>query len=267
MTVSSVYEENKIWLTLDVEELLDSNFNLLPRPDFSDVDYEKMIDNWIEFCAKLKMKSTCFVLGSFAQKYPKIIKKLSDADFEIASHGFDHRLVYKISLDEWEQSIVKAKTILEDLTGREIGGYRAASWSMPFENSYYEILAKNGYSFSSSYMPFKTYMYGQSEDKKLPFEVETKFGNITEIPLPKCGVPFSGGFYLRVLPLLLQKVLFKKLENERVKPVIYIHPYELNQKNLMRFYLNKIHLNLDFFLAFYSIKNPLKKISYLCRQS
>jgi len=263
LTKSTVYDTHPLWLTIDVEELVDSNFNLLNKKSIN-LDYEVLLNNWLRLCNHNNYKSTAFVLGSFAKKYPHLIKKLSNAGHEIASHGLTHDLVYDISFEKWNNSIIQSKNILEDITGRNIIGYRSASWSLPFEKSYYEALVDAGYSYSSSYFPLKTYLYGNSIDKKHPFEVHTKSGKITEIPVPKLGIPYSGGFYLRMFPSFLQKLLISKLINRGIKPVIYIHPYELIDNDyILKFYFQYFKKNIDFFLAFGATSKPLNDIEEL----
>jgi polysaccharide deacetylase family protein (PEP-CTERM system associated) len=257
--MSDIYSSHDIWLTIDVEEITDTNFNLKWKHEVK-LDYDKLIDNWIELNVNLNMKSTCFVLGSFAKKYPSLIKRLSDAGHEIASHGNNHNLVYAMTLKEWENSIIDSKNILEEITGKTVKGYRSASWSLPFEKRYYEILAKHGYSYSSSYFPMKTYMYGNSINKKCPFNISTQNGTIKEIPIIKSIVPFSGGFYLRVIPCFIEKYFFRKLINKGNKPIVYLHPYELLNDNLIQYFKKHLDFNLDFLLTFYSSSNPLKKI-------
>jgi len=261
-TYSIVYDKYPLWLTIDVEELTDSNFNLINKKSIN-LDYEILLDNWLELCQRYNYKSTAFVLGSFAKKYPFLIKKLANEGHEIASHGLTHDLVYDISFNKWNDSIIQSKNILEDIIGKEVKGYRSASWSLPFEKFYYEGLINAGYSYSSSYFPIKTYMYGNIIDKKNPFKIETESGSIVEIPIPKFGIPFSGGFYLRLLPISIQKVLTNLLNKSGVKPVVYIHPYELLSGSLMKHFKQNFKTNIDFFLAFYSSSPAEYKIERL----
>eukprot|EP01003_Olkasia_polycarbonata_P004092 NODE_304_length_1031_cov_87.341141_g261_i0.p1 GENE.NODE_304_length_1031_cov_87.341141_g261_i0~~NODE_304_length_1031_cov_87.341141_g261_i0.p1 ORF type:complete len:121 (-),score=5.30 NODE_304_length_1031_cov_87.341141_g261_i0:469-831(-) len=116
--MSDIYDSSKVWLTIDVEEIIDTNFNINWKIE-PKLDYSILIDNWIEFTTNLNMKSTCFVLGSFAMKYPHLITRLSNAGHEIASHGNNHDLVYEMNLEEWEKSIIESKKILENITGKK----------------------------------------------------------------------------------------------------------------------------------------------------
>jgi polysaccharide deacetylase family protein (PEP-CTERM system associated) len=240
-------------LTIDVEEITDTNFNILWKKEVK-VDYEKLIDNFIELSQNHQAKA--FVLGTFAKKYPELVKKLYSNGIEIASHGYKHNLVYEVEFEKWSEDIRLSKKILEDLIGCEVKGYRSPSWSLPFQKNYYEELVKQGFNYSSSYFPIKTYMYGNSINKKTPFIITTKYGKIMEYPIARSFIPFSGGFYLRVLPLWILKIFFKKTENS----ILYIHPYELMDKNLMKYFSKYTNFNLDFLLAFYSLGLPKNKI-------
>lgn len=245
-----------IWLTIDVEEVIDMNFNVKWKKE-PILDYEKYVDYFIKLSNG--HKTTAFVLGSFAKKFPHIVKKLSDSGIEIACHGMKHKLVYQESFEQWSKEICEAKEILENLTGKKVLGYRSPSWSMPFEKKYYEQLAKSGFKYSSSYFPMKNYMYGNIINKKEPFKIYTKNGIIKEYPIPKNIIPFSGGFYLRVLPLWLLKILFKRTKNA----IMYIHPYELMEENLLKFFKNYASCNIDFFLAFYATSPAKNKIKII----
>jgi len=265
--MSSVYLNSKdIWLTIDIEEVKDSNFNLVRKGDIK-ISYDILIQSWVELCDHLEVKSTCFVLGSFALEYPSLVKLLVENGHEIASHGMNHKLVNKVGLSDWEESIITSKKTLEDISGVEVTGYRAASWSMPFQKQYYETLAKNGYQFSSSYFPMKTYMYGNTVDKIQPFLVKTKNGNICEYPILKSIIPFSGGFYLRVIPEFILKLLFNSRIRKGFKPILYVHPYELMNENLLIFFRSGNKINIDYFLAFFATSMPIEKIKSIVLNS
>ncbi len=247
---------------MDVEQLHDANFGVSIKNQ-PKIDYEFIIDSWIKQCEELDIKSTCFVLGSFAKKFPKAVEKLSKNGHEVASHGLTHDLVYEQSFETFKNSITESKKILEDITQNEIRGYRSASWSLPFDKKYYEALIQAGYSYSSSYFPFKTYMYGNSIDRKEPFEIKTDSGVIKEIPLLKSLLPFSGGFYLRVIPLWIHKLLIKSLIDKNHKPIIYTHPYEMQGSYLPSLMKKDIDINMAYILAFAETSNSKDKLRKL----
>ena len=244
-----------MWLTIDVEEIEDMNFDLKWKKKL-EVNYEKTIDDFITLAKN--HHATAFVLATFAKKYPHLIKKLSNAGVEIGCHGYNHDLIYSITFNQWREEVQSAKNYLEELIGEKIIGYRAVNWSMPFEKQYYEELVKMGFCYSSSYFPMKNYMYGNIINKSEPFSIYTQSGIIEERPLKRDIIPFSGGFYLRVLPLWLLKILFKRVE----KPIFYIHPYELLGKKTL-YFRNFAEMNLDFFLAFYSTGSVERKLNHI----
>ena len=261
MFLPTSYKKSKIWSTIDIEQIEDANFGITLKNQLH-INYENLIDKWIEFN---KGKGCTFVLGSFAKKYPNIIKKVASNGIEIASHSLTHTLVYELSFEKWTQEIEYSKKLLEDITAKEVKGYRSPSWSLPFEKRYYDMLIEKGYSFSSSYFPFKTYMYGNEIDRKKPFEIYTKNGTITEIPVPKYIIPFSGGFYARVLPYSVIYILTKQLFHGGFKPVLYIHPYELIDKPLVNYFSNSVKKDKAFFLSFIRFGNTRKKIAKILK--
>ena len=257
MYLPNSYKSSPIWLTIDVEEVEDANFGITPKKKL-DIDYPSIMEKWMRLCDRHHIKSTAFVLGSFAQKYPDTIKKLHDAGHEIACHGLRHELVYDLDYEVWYEETARAKAILEDITGSEVKGYRSPSWTLPFQKRYYEALADMGFAYSSSYFPFRTYMYGNAIDKKRPFIIFTDKGQITEIPVPKYIIPFSGGFYMRVLPFFVVKFLLKRLMAQGHKPIIYTHPYELLPDLFGRF-LDRVRLDKAYILTFANIADSYKR--------
>lgn len=255
LSIPENYANQNIWLTIDIEEITDTNFNIRWKRS-PDLDYEKLLLGWMELCKSVGLSSTCFVLGSFAKKYPEVIKRLHDAGHEIASHGLTHELVYKMDFTNWQKELSESKALLESITGSEVKGYRSPSWSLPFKREYYKVLLDEGFTYSSSYFPMKTYMYGNSIDKKKPFDIE----GVTEIPLAKNIIPFSGGLYLRALPVFLQKIFKKSLYKKDIKTIIYVHPYELIDLGLFHYFSKYANINLDYFLAFYSLGAAKSKI-------
>ena len=106
-------------------------------------------------------------------------------------------------------------------------------------------------------------MYGNTIDRKDPFVIKTPKGDIQEIPLLKSYLPFSGGFYLRVLPLWLIKMLMRTLQKQGKKPIVYTHPYEISGKYLLWAMKDSIKIDLAYILAFAETtptRNKLQKL-------
>ncbi len=56
-----------------------------------------------------QVKATCFFLGYVAQKYPHLVIEAKKRGHEIASHGMFHRLVYKLSREEFIADLLSSK--------------------------------------------------------------------------------------------------------------------------------------------------------------
>ena len=200
------------------------------------------------------VKATFFILGWIAERYPHLIKEISLQGHEIASHGYNHRLIYHQTKEEFKNDIRKSKAILEDITGIEIIGYRAPSYSITNKSQWaFEVLIEEGFKYDSSIFPIRHDFYGMPNAPRFPFIVSLN-GNssfefsmldhdsrpalssksIIEFPTSTIRIlgqnfPISGGGYFRLFPFHFTKRGLMKINREEKKPFIfYIHPWELD---------------------------------------
>ena len=182
------------------------------------------------------IKCTFFVLGWVAERYPDLIKKLSDQGHEIASHGYSHQLVYTQTPEVFRQETLKSKQILEDITQKPIKGYRAASYSITRKNLWaLDILDELGFKWDSSIFPVHHDNYGVPGSPTEPYTIQLASGNkITEFPLTSAkvmgmSIPAAGGGYFRQYPYALSRWLFNRASLNQTKPLIfYLHPWEID---------------------------------------
>jgi len=144
-----------IALTVDVEEgfhgLWPSAQSVMkhyrpPRGDF--IRPLKSILNLFE---RYHMNSTFFVLGEIAQIFPEVVEEIYDLGHEVASHGYFHVDLTKISLGTLEETERKNRSILARITGEVPMGFRA-----PFARinpAIISMLSKIGYVYDSSVVP------------------------------------------------------------------------------------------------------------------
>ncbi len=117
-------------------------------------------------------KGTFFVLGWIAERYPNLVRKIKKEGHEIACHGYAHKLIYTQSRDEFRQDIKRAKSILEDITGSKVIGYRAPSYSITMKSKWaFEVLVEEGFKYDSSVFPIHHDFYGLPEAPRFPFVV------------------------------------------------------------------------------------------------
>jgi polysaccharide deacetylase family protein (PEP-CTERM system associated) len=180
-------------------------------------------------------RGTFFVLGWTAARHPGLVRRIAAAGHEVASHGFDHELVYRQAPAVFRDDVRRARALLQDLSGQAVLGYRAPSytivertrWALP-------ILAAEGYRYDSSIFPIARRRYGMPRAPRWPWRIELEGGtSLAEFPLPtiRCGpvnLPATGGAYLRLLPMRLQLRAVQRYWSRRRPFVLTVHPWELD---------------------------------------
>lgn len=179
-------------------------------------------------------QATFFVLGWVAERHPDLIRRIADAGHEIASHGFSHKRVHEQSAEEFRADIRRTKSLLEDIGGGSVQGYRAASFSISDETRWaFEILAEEGYLYSSSLYPIRHDHYGSPDAPRFahrPIENRT----LIEIPVSTTVVfdrnfPCGGGGYFRLLPYEISRWAMRRVNRADGEPCIfYFHPWEID---------------------------------------
>jgi polysaccharide deacetylase family protein (PEP-CTERM system associated) len=182
-------------------------------------------------------RATFFVLGWIAERRGDLIREIQAAGHEIASHGYNHRMVLDMSREEFRADVRKSKAVLEDLIGVRVQGYRAPSYSITEKTVWaLDILAEEGFSYDSSIFPIHHDRYGYPGYSRFPVKV-TNVGNgggIFEIPLSTIrvggqNVPVAGGGYFRLYPVAATVWAIRRLNEAEKRPaVFYIHPWELD---------------------------------------
>ena len=215
---------------------------------FSDWDsYESRIEETtnvlLELFEKYNVTSTFFTLGYIAEKFPHLIEKICSYGHEIASHGYAHLDLRKISKETFESDLIKSIKILEKISKEKVLGFRAPVFSVNSNNIWaFEILQKY-MTYDSSVFPVWTPLYGIPSAPRFiykmkvqnPFE-ESDDGTFLEIPpatlhFPILGnIPIAGGFHWRFLPLSLVKSGIQKLNKKGYPAMCYIHPKYLDEK-------------------------------------
>lgn len=118
------------------------------------------------------IKATFFILGWIAERYPGLVRDIAAQGHEIASHGYRHELVTNQCPDEFRADVAKTKKMLEDITGEEVVGYRASTYSITRKTLWaLKILAEEGYGYDSSIFPVHHDVYGFPDAPRFPFKV------------------------------------------------------------------------------------------------
>jgi len=188
----------------------------------------------LDLLARHGAHATFFVLGWIAERQPGVIKAIGRAGHEVASHGWDHRRVTQQSPGEFRLSIRHTKAALETLTGTQVLGFRAPSFSIvPGREWALDILVEEGYRYDSSLFPVRRPGYGYATGQRAPHWLERPAGRLSEVPpstvrIAGVNLPAAGGAYFRLFPYGLVRSALKDCERRGVPGTFYIHPWEID---------------------------------------
>lgn len=188
----------------------------------------------LELFEQKKVNATFFTLGWVAERYPQVVREIVAGGHELACHGLEHVRVTEQTPAQFRQDVVRAKQLLEDVSGVEVIGYRAASYSIGRENLWaLTVLEELGFRYSSSIYPVKHDLYGMPEAPRFAFHPEQAEG-LLEIPistirLGAANFPCGGGGYFRLYPYALSRWAMRRINSDEGQPVVfYFHPWEID---------------------------------------
>lgn len=195
---------------------------------------EKNVHNILQLFDEHDVRATFFTLGWVGQRYPQLLRSIVAAGHELASHGQNHVRVGHQLPEEFRADVRDSKKLLEDLSGVPIRGYRAASFSIGRDTLWaFNILAEEGYAYSSSIYPIRHDLYGMPEAPRHAFRVDPDLEFI-EIPISTLRVagrnlPCGGGGYFRLMPYPVASWAMHRINRTDDQPcVFYFHPWELD---------------------------------------
>lgn len=181
---------------------------------------------------KHQVKATFFTLGWIANKCPELIKAIVDNGHELACHGDMHQRVSDLTQQQFFEDLYRSKSTLEQLSGSEVIGYRAPSFSINESNRWaFGVMKELGIKYSSSTYPIKHDHYGVPNWPREPYKV---LDGLVEIPLTTMkkkglSLPISGGGYFRLVPYAVSRWALKHFhQQEQRSSVFYVHPWELD---------------------------------------
>jgi len=251
-------------LTLDVEDWEHANYpqlrgsEALLAASVREARYamDANTDRWIEILGRAGARSTCFVLGEFARRYPDAVRRLARAGHEIATHGETHALVYEMPREGFREWLRRGIGVLGEVTGEAPLGFRAPSWSVDRNTPWLvEELLAAGLRYDASVFPVRTALFG-NEALPLAAYRETAVNSIVSGvnplvsgPSPSPGsdpvgagllripvtvatvaghrVPIASGVF-RVMPRAFLHWSFRQAARRGRPVMIVLHPRELD---------------------------------------
>ena len=226
-------------MSVDVEDYFHVSVfdGIVPRSTWGDMqsrvcaNTERLLDIFEEYGTR----STFFILGWVAERHPGLVRTIAERGHEIASHGYAHRLVYDQTPQAFREDVRRAKKIIEDAAGCQVGGYRAPSYSITPRSLWaLDVLIEEGYWYDASIFPIRHDRYGIPVSPREPFYVERAAGGLMEVPgstvrFGPVNLPVAGGGYFRILPYGWTRWGMARLNHtEKRAAVFYLHPWEID---------------------------------------
>ncbi|HRF11515.1 MAG: polysaccharide deacetylase family protein, PEP-CTERM locus subfamily [Candidatus Accumulibacter phosphatis] len=223
-------------LTIDVEDYFQVSAlaPYIPREqwDLRECRVERNVDRILLMLEANQTKATFFTLGWIAERYPRLVRRIVDDGHELASHGYGHQRVSDLTEATFSADIELAKKLLEDISGQEVRGYRAPSFSIGEGNLWaFDCLERAGYRYSSSIYPIHHDHYGMPDAPRFAHRVRA---GLLELPVTTARFfdrnwPASGGGYFRLLPYALSRWLLQQVnQRDRQPAIFYFHPWEID---------------------------------------
>ncbi len=225
-------------LSVDVEEYFHATTfeSVIPRSEWEERKGRsaRSIDRLLGRFDDWKVRATFFVLGWFAERNRELVARIQKEGHEVACHGYDHRLIYNMTPDSFRNDVRRAKGLIEEITGAEVLGYRAPTFSIVLRTAWaIPILIEEGFAYDSSIFPIHHDRYGIPDFPREPVRISSPDGSLVEFPLTTIrigglNIPISGGGYLRLLPFPIVRRAIAKVRQRGELVNLYVHPWEID---------------------------------------
>lgn len=222
-------------LTFDIEDW----FHILDLPLVEDPDtwdhYESRIEagtqRLLDLLEEENVSATFFIIGWVAERYPALVRMISDRGYEIGSHSYHHRLVYKMDRNSFSEDLNRSVTILQDVIGQPVRLYRAPGFSITPDCVWaFDALVQNGIEIDCSIFAAPR-RHGGFPDIQAsePFQLRTGGTLLKELPMSFTSVlgkslVYSGGGYFRLLPSHVINVIAQRQDYV----MTYFHPRDFD---------------------------------------
>jgi polysaccharide deacetylase family protein (PEP-CTERM system associated) len=189
----------------------------------------------LDLLARHDVRGTFFVVGWLAEREPDVVRAIASAGHEVASHGYEHELVGRLGPEGFRASVRRSRSVLEDIGGARVAGYRAPSFSIvPGLEWAFDVLLEEGYRYDASLFPVTQHpTYGYPAAPHDPHWIERPSGRLAEFPattarLLGTSVPASGGAYFRLLSYELVRLGLRQAAGRGAPGMFYTHPWEVD---------------------------------------
>ena len=224
------------YLTIDVEDYFQvSAFEDIIDPKDWDAMEQRVVRNTekvLDLLAQHNTKATFFIVGWIADRFPRLVQTIHSQGHPIGCHSYWHRKVYDMTPEDFRAETGKVKSILENIIGESVLGYRAPSYSITGRSLWaIDILKELGFTYDSSIFPIYHDTYGIPGAPRFAYRHPN---GLREYPISTAlmlgwKLAVSGGGYFRLFPYWFTRHALRTINSKEGKPfVFYLHPWELD---------------------------------------
>ena len=250
-------------LTFDIEDWwvydyykIGNRSDYLPRLNF-------YLSEILDLLDKRNFKATFFCLGEVARNNPEIIKRIHSRGHHIGCHSYNHRFIFDLTPEEFNQDTKLALKCIEDVIGIKVDSYRAPAFSITQKSIWaLNILAENGIKNDCSIYPYNRGIGGFSSfSEKMPTIIKTSYFEIKEFPMSSSkffgkNLSFSGGGYFRLTPYYLIKNCTMK--SKYIMTYFHIKDFDYMQEKKVGLLKEESRIS-RYFKDYYGLKKSYNK--------
>jgi polysaccharide deacetylase family protein (PEP-CTERM system associated) len=202
---------------------------------------EEHLDQLLPALKSANGTATFFVLGSVAEKYPHLLRRIAGDGHEIASHGHSHLPLHRLTPESFRAELRSANAAIQSATGKRPAGFRAPRFSLTPRTAWaIPVLREEGFTYDSSIFPSPLTPHGSRRAPRTPYRIAAPDiftpspdgSALLELPVavyPLAGIriPMGGGIYFRALPGFLTRSMIGSLAR-RQPTTLYFHTHEFD---------------------------------------
>jgi hypothetical protein len=189
--------------------------------------YERALPRMLDLFGALGIRATFFVVVEDALRYPDLIRELMHQGHEVACHSLTHPFkISQLNESHLYDEIVYARSVLSQLTGQPVLGFRSPSWQL--SERLMGMIAEAGYWYDATAYPSPLLLLAQFEiarrgqkgtprewrklwnqafGQRMPYLVRTDRGDFLELPVSTL-TPLRIPFY-HTLRWMLPRILWR----------------------------------------------------------
>jgi polysaccharide deacetylase family protein (PEP-CTERM system associated) len=234
---TSRHQRPQALLTISLEDYFHAGTfgSLIPRGQWYRFEsrVEQGVARTLDLLDEQGATATVFVLGIVAERFPELVRSVRERGHEVASKGYQHRLIQELPPAALADDLQRAREAIEGATGEAIAGCRISGWLTPRDAWALDVMADQGYWYDSSMRPFLRSHAGIPDARHPHLHHADSMRSIWEIPVSSvsllgCDLPLGGGNWVRQLPQAVVNSGITHLAQDEAPVVLYFHSWELD---------------------------------------